>query len=314
MTINSTISTNSKISMIPTALRAVRDLGRLVPVAAGIVALMTGCPPVENTSDSNSSSSSSSSSSNSNSTNPTATVTATVTITTTATGTSTGTGTATDTSSTSGGSVCESGDDFTCAGAFDCGDDCGALDSRFDENGCLRPSCSEAGDCGEDEICYGALWGICVGSEFMCADNGDVCECGGTDDCGGNYCVPASALPPSATPPTGARLDFACSPDDGSAVKLELGLVDQGATCKSELSDPWLRLTVWFMEQPLAPGLYPVSQVNHSDGGIAAGGWLMIDSWQGDVVSGSYKVVVGEQLFEGSFMDSEFCGSVGQCG
>ncbi|HFE46984.1 MAG TPA: hypothetical protein ENJ18_16120 [Nannocystis exedens] len=73
-------------------------------------------------------------------------------------------------------------------------------------------------------------------------------------------------------------------------------------------------MTVWFVEQPLAPGLYPVGQVNHSDGGIAAGGWLMVDSWENNIVSGSYNVVVADQLFEGSFTDAEFCGSNPACG
>ncbi len=296
------------------------NLRRFSGVLGGLVslALVTACPPPsgETATDSEGSTSSTSSTGGSNQT-------ATVTITTTASATdSTSDPTATDpttgpTSATTGDPVCAPSDEFSCLGGFDC-DDCGALGSRFDSDGCLRPSCGDDGECGEDEICYGANWGLCTSSQYNCADADGTCSCDMTDDCGGNYCVPTSALPGSASPAEGLRIVRDCGPDDGPALALEVGLADPSPdpdqACKSGLSESWLRLSLWDQQPPLAPGTYPVSQGMNSAGDGWGGGWLTVESWEGDAVSGSYAAILGDSLYEGSFSAAASCTDDVICG
>jgi|GEM_PF-6428109 len=92
---------------------------------------------------------------------------------------------------------------FTCSEPMACDaslgqDSCGGLDSKFDEHGCLRASCTTHDGCLQSERCHvPALWGGCVSSHVGCEDDENgVCECFTTDDCGsGGYCVPGELWP-----------------------------------------------------------------------------------------------------------------------
>jgi len=205
--------------------------------------------------------------------------------------------------------VCEGNEDFTCAGAYECGESCGDLGSRFDAQGCLRPSCGDDDECGADEFCYGGDWGICTGSSFTCADSDGSCECGGTDDCGGNYCVPKSSLS-AGEPLIGARLGEACGPDDGNAITLQLGTSE----CEGDLPDPSMELILWGQSNPIVSGTYPIDEGTSSDSAAFGGGKLTIDSWNGSQVTGSYAVIFGGSLYEGSFDSVEFCKFELMCG
>jgi len=282
---------------------------RLAGVLGGLVslALVTACPsPVGSTTDSDGSTTD-----GSTSTTGTTNQTATVTITTTS---ATDPTTGSTSSPTTGDPICPVSDGFSCVGGYDCGESCGEFASRFDDEGCVRPSCSSDGDCGEGEVCYGANWGLCTSSQYNCADESGSCGCDSTDDCGGNYCVPTSTLPGSAIPLDRFRLDNDCGPDDGPAVKLEIDQGEDEAVCKTQFSEPWLRLTATEMGGPLEPGTYPLPQGESSSGDAYGGGWLTIDTWEGGYASGSYAAIFGDALFEGAFVDAEFCGTEAQCG
>lgn len=96
-------------------------------------------------------------------------------------------------SDTGGGANCPTSDVFTCTFPIDCkAYDCGDPWSWFDEMGCMRQPCQPDGDaCPEGEYCYvPATDGGCVSSGLGCSDGDATCECGGTDDCGGSFCLP----------------------------------------------------------------------------------------------------------------------------
>ena len=92
------------------------------------------------------------------------------------------------------GPTCDILPEFTCSTGVDCGQvSCGDPFSPFDAEGCLRPSCP----CVDGEVCFRPVdWGGCTSSELFCEDvPGQGCLCGGTDDCGGSYCLPADQVP-----------------------------------------------------------------------------------------------------------------------
>jgi hypothetical protein len=104
---------------------------------------------------------------------------------------------------------------------------CGTVPSIFDENACVRPTCSNDDACGDGERCFVALdFGGCEGSTTECHDDlsgpDQACECGGTADCNGGHCVPAVEFPPTVveTLPTRAVLAEGCGPDDGPVIQL----------------------------------------------------------------------------------------------
>ncbi len=113
------------------------------------------------------------------------------------TSTSTGTsGTATDAVLTDGPAPACGNPAFTCSGPIDCVQwRCGALDSPFDADGCLRPSC-EAESCGADEICYSVDQSSdCSAEVLACADVDGACNCE-LGDCFARHCIPADEGPP----------------------------------------------------------------------------------------------------------------------
>ncbi len=103
-------------------------------------------------------------------------------------------GTTTDT----GGVDCPAVPGFNCDGPVNCdqGYQCGELSSPFDADGCLRPSCESDEDCQAGDRCYiGYEFDDCLSSEVFCGQEGDMCECGSSDDCGGAFCVPEDIYP-----------------------------------------------------------------------------------------------------------------------
>lgn len=71
---------------------------------------------------------------------------------------------------------------------YPCGDR-----QAFSEQGCLRVACDLVNPCGECEICHRPEdEGLCAASIYACDDDPTTgeCSCGGTDDCGGAYCIP----------------------------------------------------------------------------------------------------------------------------
>jgi hypothetical protein len=223
------------------------------------------------------------------------------------------TDTTTSDTTTSGGAACEGIAGFACAEPLDCGEEaCGPLDSHYDDEGCPRPTCAADSDCADGERCYGANWGQCTASVMDCSDAGGTCECGFSGDCGGNYCVPEDRFPTTAATPVNVRADYACAPDDGPAVKFEFGVseAEPDALCKAELAPGWLRIDLW-ESAPLSAGLHPVSEIGGSvtrDGDLTSSvGWVRIDSWVGDVINGSFGVIIGDELIEGDLVDVPFC-------
>jgi len=232
----------------------------------------------------------------------------------------------TSASSTTGGGACPANPDFTCAAPYSCAaDECGGLEDRFDEDGCLRPSCGDDSECGGGEVCYRpADWGGCAGSVFACSDMDGSCQCYGTDDCGGAYCVPESLAPAKVDGPAGpGRVDNACSPDDGPAVEVTIGLDDQDAACKAVLGASTIRVVIWNMGAPLAPGIYALGPDmgaawydKDGDGMWSTSdvGVLTIDGWDANGVSGSYSVIVDGEQVVGSFAALAFCDNPPMCG
>jgi hypothetical protein len=140
---------------------------------------------------------------------------------------------------TAGGFMCPQTEDFMCSGQYGCdGRPCADNPmSAFDANGCLRPSCP----CDAGMVCFTpADWGGCVGSEIVCGDDPKTgqCVCGGTDDCGGSYCLPEGEAPPVAC---GTFVDEeACLGAGCSAFVQGRPITDRGGgACLCDLEEPW---------------------------------------------------------------------------
>jgi len=106
----------------------------------------------------------------------------------------------------------------------DCGFGCGGPFARFDEDGCVRPHCTE-GTCPVGRTCVALRdYGTCAASTVGCfVDPEEGCICGGTLDCSPEVtiCVPDDELPPPAaqcnTIETQPAFEFEPSLGDGSA-------------------------------------------------------------------------------------------------
>lgn len=93
--------------------------------------------------------------------------------------------------------LCADNPDFQCSAPIECGDSgCGGDFDHFDEDGCLRRTCTGPGDCDAGETCFfPADYGGCASSGIFCSDQDGVCQCGGDADCGGGYCMPEGQVP-----------------------------------------------------------------------------------------------------------------------
>lgn len=120
------------------------------------------------------------------------------------------------------------------------------------------------------------------------------------------------------------RAEAACSPDDGAAVEIQLGLAD--ATCEATMgTGPFLRLVVWNHGAPLDPGAYPLTA---SDDGMAtydpdgagstdaasATGSVTIVSWATGSIVGSYSVDLPDGTRLAGEFDVPWCESDVMCG
>lgn len=170
-------------------------------------------------------------------TDPTATFTTSV-------GPSTSASDATDTidpsvgDETGPGPACPQSESFTCQGQVGCDGRPCADDplSPFDEHGCLRPRCP----CDPGTVCFTpADWGGCASSSIFCEDDPTgVCVCGGTDDCGGSYCLPEGQVPTAAC---GAIMEEADCLDSGCTAFVQgRPITDRGGgACLCDLEEPW---------------------------------------------------------------------------
>ncbi len=225
--------------------------------------------------------------------------------------------------------TCPQTENFTCHEfEIDCNQiDCGSLDSPFDENGCLRETCNSGGGCSEGDECYTPIdWGGCASSGLFCSDSNlqMACICGGDADCNGSYCVPHELYPVTEFMGGPGRVDNSCAPDDGPAHEFIFGLAEQ--TCDALVEGESLRIILHsenfgFGFEPLPPGTYSLEGGNgfaFYDDGIndpkaSDMGFVHIDSWD-TVVSGSYKVWAGDNVFEGEFSAIEYCDNNPLCG
>ena len=244
-------------------------------------------------------------------------------------GTSAETGDPTETSTTGPVGACQIADDFSCGAGVDCevSNACGTLDSYFDDDGCLRPTCRRNSDCGAGEVCYyDELYGGCASSSLSCDDDNGECECGGSDDCGGAYCVPAELLPGGVEAgPTQGWIDRTCAPDDGLALAIELGLAENA--CFAAPSDGLSVRMVIYTGDPSSYAGFPLTGEFTPGGGFAeisddggattlgaATGALRIFNWGEDTIEGDYEITVeGGATYMGSF-SVPFCNSDVLCG
>lgn len=186
---------------------------------------------------------------------------------------------------------------------LDCSDvECGGL-SVYDENGCVRPNCAEPGRaCAAGEVCYiEQAFGGCVSGGLSCTDDfvEMQCVCGGSGDCGGGYCIPVDLHPEARSGPSGtAIVEDVCTKDGIPAFAFTIGPEIEG--CTPEASESvYLRLD----GIDAAPGTHALGQLIDQNFGVwrdgvgtsaeVSYGFVTIDAWEDDVVSGSYYVYLG---------------------
>lgn len=135
-----------------------------------------------------------------------------------------------------------------CEGPVDCGENCGALDSMFDEDGCVRVACGVGEACGEGEFCYRPMdYGGCQSSDVSCSESEGVCGCGLDPDCGGAYCVPEDIVFGGIVEgPTEGLVTNDCAPDDGPAFSISVGTYASNA-CGGAF-DPGPMLTIYVVQ------------------------------------------------------------------
>ena len=233
--------------------------------------------------------------------------------------------TTTSTSTTGGPAACEPNPDYLCDEVDACDDEpCGARNSRFDAEGCLRPACAGDVDCPEGHRCHSPrLWGGCVAADFACAEDPATmrCACEGGGDCDGRYCVPEGLYAPiAATPPGAARVEDGCAPLGRPAVDLVVGVA--AATCDaSPGGGGTLRIAVWDRVAPLIPGTYALRKAGavwydpEGDGAPLGSdaGYLVVHSWTGDVVRARFEVEVGGVRLTGEVEGAPYCAGAPIC-
>ncbi|MBL8942785.1 MAG: hypothetical protein JNK45_06555 [Myxococcales bacterium] len=210
-----------------------------------------------------------------------------------------------------------------------CGETCGAVESNFDDDGCLRGACQQDEECGGDERCFrGMDFGLCEASGIFCQDNAEEmsCLCSSDPECGGGHCVPAELYPPTIEDQdfTGPVLSNDCGPDDGPL--LVFVMYGDGAYSDCVITDGVEELRLEF-DGVLEVGEYEFafgsggSGTHRNDAGDLEEvqyGQLVIDSTDGDTYSGSYRAVVGGaaglRVLEGALSGEDYCPQPVVCG
>lgn len=216
-----------------------------------------------------------------------------------------------------GGSACNPGDERICPDqqahlctiSYDCDDGCGGL-YPVDEEGCLRPLCTADADCGSGETCYmPGAWGGCFHADVQCRDVDGSCECEGMSGCeSGGFCVPEVSLPESREiQPGPVSVEDTCMPGGGPGVRVRVGDSAMDGSVMIEIWEP----------APLAPGKYRTASggsfCTQIDGeSNCAGGLLEIESWENDVVSGTFHGNV-RGFVEGTFTDAPYVATAPMC-
>jgi len=215
-----------------------------------------------------------------------------------------------------------------------CGEECGEVQSPFDEDGCLRTSCHGDEECGAGERCFVGLdFGYCEPSTMTCDENLDGpdpgCSCGGTLDCNGGHCVPEALYPAPLE-----EGDFSVAmlvPGCGAADEPVFALVYYGDGsfnfCSAE--DAIIELMVSFPgqgeligEHLTVPGRF--AGTHRGDGGVeqtVVHGRLVIDEVvegsDGQSAVGSFEVVVdveGElRIISGELSELQICAAMHTC-
>lgn len=242
-------------------------------------------------------------------------------VTDTTAGSSTGSGVQLDVGATE---FCEN-PQHGCSGPVDCGESCGALDSMFDENGCVRVACGLGEACEDGEFCYRPDdYGGCQSSDLSCSELDGVCGCGSLPDCGGAYCVPeAIVFGGIVEGPTTGLVNTECGPDDGSAFSIAVGSYASNAC--GGMFDAGPLLTIFIAQEFGTLGTTATEddlyvQAQYSTDGTPEttqnAQWvvLRISEWEA-TVTGEYEVLLeDETLLVGTFTSVVSCPSDVICG
>lgn len=212
-----------------------------------------------------------------------------------------------------------------CSGPVDCGENCGALDSMFDEDGCVRVACGGELACGDGEFCYQPVdFGGCQSSDVGCSEFDGVCGCGTDPDCGGAYCVPESLVFGGIVEgPTSGIALHDCAPDDGPAFSITVGDYDSNA-CGGAFA-PGPQLTFFVAQEFGTVGTHTteggvVVQARYSPDGTPENAedaqWVVLNTTQWvSNVEGNYQVLLqDETLLVGTFSLVVSCSTGIKCG
>jgi len=225
------------------------------------------------------------------------------------------------------GLVCDSANNCVVYPA-PCGDNCGNLESDFDEDGCLRQKCSNDDACADGERCFvAAEFGLCESSGISCQDDPETetCQCGGNPDCNGGHCVDAELFPAEMPGPEGDMLvQPTCAPNDGAAFSFTVYVQGEAPACDpSPDAAPLLTLVFW---EALEVGTFEFGPTSGGGEGTASidaeapvGSATIEITAVGDTVSGSYTITLGGyeselRVLAGDLVDVPYCPAVGQCG
>ncbi len=216
-----------------------------------------------------------------------------------------------------------------------CGDNCGAPESQFDPNGCVRKGCQMDGECAPGQRCFvGQNFGLCEGSGLACQYDAatQMCGCVSDPECGGGHCIPEALYPVSSPGPMGLMLvNDDCGPADGPLTVFRWLVEGEGDGC--DLSPPYELMLAF--DGVLEAGSYAFGPLRPISAGygeyvpFGAGSevsvksaTVTVDSVAGGVVSGSYTVHVildegfdeGLVVLKGDFSDTQFCPTMPLCG
>ncbi|MEZ4384965.1 MAG: hypothetical protein R3A79_26785 [Nannocystaceae bacterium] len=206
--------------------------------------------------------------------------------------------------------ACPDDDDYDCSEPPQCAYP-GVGVSRRDENCCNRPS--GATGCPEGWALYSPQeFGGCSPSHIQCTEENNICECFATEDCNGSWCVPEDALDDALDGP--ARIEGRCL-DRMDVLRLTIGLA--ASTCDASVGvAPWLELDITG-GAPLEPGSYAIQGARYDmdgDGAVDVEqapyfdyASITIDSWDQDLVAGSYLIHIGAYHLSGTFAEAPYC-------